>query len=68
MKRITIVLLIFSTLCSFAQNVTKENLANEIKPLNEKIISLIIVLILKIRLEWVQILFHLSPRLCDPST
>jgi hypothetical protein len=36
--------------------------------MNEKIISLKIVLILKIRLEWVQILFHSSPRLCGTLT
>jgi len=36
--------------------------------MNEKIISLKIVLILKITQEWVQILFHLSPRLCGILT
>jgi hypothetical protein len=34
----------------------------------EKIISLIIVRILKIRLELVQMVFHLSPRLCGTRT
>lgn len=40
MKRIAITIFLFSTLSSFAQNVTKEELETAIKPLNEKIISL----------------------------
>jgi hypothetical protein len=38
------------------------------KLINEKIISLIIVLILKIRPNWVKILFHSSLRLCSART
>lgn len=40
MKRIAITIFLFSTLSSFAQNVTKEELETVIKPLNDKIESL----------------------------
>ncbi|MFT5251135.1 MAG: hypothetical protein ACI87N_000106 [Flavobacteriales bacterium] len=41
MKKLTIVLLLFSMCGAFAQNITKEELENKISPLNDKIQSLL---------------------------